>query len=317
MIAEFPDSTPISLDVRVEFNNFVRRHAPYAEFNFVNLMSWNRHNQGAVSFLNGNLVLRFPSYVDNSQFITFLGHAKPFATTRTLLNYAEAELALPRLEPIPEVVASRLRHAALEVREDMGNHDYVLSFPRLIAMQGHDLHRYRRATRTFSRLYGAGAKFATLDICSPNAQAEILDVFMRRETSKQGNDWTNELEALNQLFVCAQFCPLSTYGLRLHGRLQAFIIVELVGRGWCVGQFWKADTSYRGIYSYLIFRVSEELFGRGITKMNIQQDLGIESLRLYKYSLGPVAHLKKYQVTWRAAAVPETRGAQLHAQSQL
>lgn len=316
MIAEFPDSTPISLDVRIEFNAFVGRYLPYAEFNFVNLASWNRHNQGAVSLLNGNLVLRFPSYVHDGQFVTLLGQTKPITTARILLNYTENGWAARQLELVPEPVAKRLSHAALEVSEDHGNHDYVLSFPKLIAMQGHELHRFRRAIRTFARLYGNDAKFVTLDICEPGVQAEVIDVFMRREMSKQGNDWTNEIAALTQLFMYARHCQLITYGLRLKGKLQAFMIAEMVGRQWSVGQFWKADTTYNGIYSYLLFRVASNLMDHGITKMNIQQDLGIESLRFFKLSLGPVTHLKKYQISLRAAAEPETHGAQLHAQSR-
>lgn len=315
MIAEFPDSTPIGLDIRVEFNTYVGRYLPYTEFNFVNLISWNRHNQGAVSYLNGNLVLRFPSYIGDSQFITFLGYAKPIKTARELLTYAESRSISTKLEFVPGPVATRVQCSKLEIYEDDGDHDYVLVFSKLVKPQDRTLHHFRRAIRTFDRLYGIDTAFVSLDICNPFTQSEMLDVFLRREMSKHGNDWTNEFTALTQLFDYAPHCSLDAYGLRVSGKLQAFMIAELVGKRWSIGQFWKADTTFTGIYSYLMLKIGEDLLRQGVTKMNIQQDLGIESLRFFKLSLGPPKQLKKYKITRRAAGGHEIHDAPTDARS--
>ena len=309
MIAEFPDSTPISLEILPEFATFARRHLPYTEFNFVNLMSWNRNNQGAVSMLDGNLVLRFPSYVDDSQFVTCLGNHDLPKTIRTLLDFAEKNQQHPVLRLVPGAVVEQLGPHSFMTAEDIENHDYVISFVKLLAMEGRELRRFRRAVHTFTRLYGARADFTILDTHSAKVQQEIFDVFIRREINKHNNNWRYELEALKQLFQYAPNYHLQTFGIRIADCLHAFMVTEYTGKGWCIGQFWKADTTFTGIYSYLMFMISKELSNNGVVMMNIQQDLGIESLRFFKLSFGPVMQLKKFVVSVPTAAAHEIPGA--------
>ena len=87
------------------------------------------------------------------------------------------------------------------------------------------------------------------------------------------------------------------YGLEIDRQLKAFIICEIVDQDWAIGHFWKADISYSGIYSYLMHYTSEVLTQLGISKMNIQQDLGLEGLRRFKNFMRPIARLKKYTIT--------------------
>lgn len=298
MIAAFPRFTPIALDILAEFNRHIAPHPPYSDFNFVNLMSWNRHDGGGVSILADNLVLLYPSYVEDKEyFLSFIGTNRPAYTIHTLLNFAERTLSHGSLQLVPELAVAALDATeGLHIVEDRDNHDYVISLTALREPEGHEFRRFRRAVRAFQSRHGDDARIRSLDLTRLDVQQAILQRFIERETEKPDNDSSYELQAIEQLLQHAQYFPLLSYGIIVNSTLQAFIICENVGHGWSIGHFWKADVSYRGIYSYLMFEVSKRLTGLGITMMNIQQDLGIASLRFFKSSFSPVTQLKKFTV---------------------
>jgi len=82
--------------------------------------------------------------------------------------------------------------------------------------------------------------------------------------------------------------------------MQAFTIDEIVGQGICLGQYWKADLMYKGIYEFLANRVAVHLQAQGIAVWNWEQDLGNLGLRKSKLSYEPCAFLKKYTVRIRS-----------------
>ncbi len=309
VIPEFPGSVPITLDVIAAFNHLASCYPPYSDFNFVSLMSWNKDGQGRVSALFGNLVIWFPHYTHDGYVVSFMGSNKIVATAQVLLGFAEQELSVNRLELVPELVARVLqRHEKWRVREDPNNHDYILSLPLLMKREGSSLRRFRRAATTFERRYGSAAHVRPLAITERAVQAALIDVFMKREYDKRAGDFTNELSAFRQLLTYAGHYRLVGYGLEVHGNMKAFIICEDVGQGWCIGHFWKADTTYNGIYSYLMLETARQLAAQGIVWMNIEQDLGIDTLRFFKQSFGPANHLKKFIVQRaRVRPVPVVR----------
>jgi hypothetical protein len=63
-----------------------------------------------------------------------------------------------------------------------------------------------------------------------------------------------------------------------------------------VGHFWKADTRYSGIYTFLLHVVASALATRGCRLMNIQEDLGDPGLRGFKQHLRPRFLLRKYEL---------------------
>ena len=313
VITAFPRFTPITLDILAEFNQHIAPHPPYSDFNFVNLMSWNRRDGGGVALLADNLVLLYPSYVDDKDFfLSFIGTRQLDHTVRTLLGFAEQTLPASKLQLVPELAVAPLRAAGTwRIIEDSDNHDYVISLAALSKSDGHELRRFRRATRAFCREHGSHAQLRSLDLTNPVTQQAVIGRFVEREAEKPSNESAYELAAIQQLLRHAHHFPLLSYGITLDGVLQAFIICEDVGRGWSIGHFWKADISYKGIYSYLMHEVAKQLTSIGITMMNIQQDLGIASLRFFKSSFNPIARLKKFTIEPGATAQREILGAQL------
>lgn len=305
MIATFPTFTSIDLGINHEYNELIREHPPYSDFNFVSLHSWNKGGGGSVSLLHGNVVLQLSGYTANEKIVTFLGTNKPEATLDALLHYAEQRPSTTHLRLIPEQSIHQIKAGPWHIEEDPDNHDYVISLTNLIGMRGSGMRRYRRAVKAFLSTYGA-LPLTPLDLRDAATQETILDVFRQREGIKQGNDARYELYALTRLLAHAHHHQLVAYGLRIQGSLQAFIICEDVGKGWSIGHFWKAVTTHAGIYAYLMWQTAQQLMQRGVSLMNIEQDLGIEGLRYYKQSFCPVGHLKKFSVMRLATCPAQT-----------
>ena len=77
----------------------------------------------------------------------------------------------------------------------------------------------------------------------------------------------------------------------------AFTIDELLDDEYAIRHFMKADTSYKGIYSYIVSESAKILLESGKKYLNIEQDLGLANLRQAKKSYRPVQFLKKYTVS--------------------
>ena len=240
--------------------------------------------------------MHYPDYVIGEHFISFLGGNLVESTARILLDEAESTTAERSLQLVPEIGALALRGSgAFEVKEEPDMSDYIISLSKLALMEGKEFRHFRRYVRAFLR-ENPHAQPKQLDLSDPNSQKAILKVFTEREAAKNDNDSGYELQAIKNLLQNSNLYPLITYGLEIDDQLRAFIICEVVDEEWTIGHFWKADIGYSGIYSYLMHHTSKALSQLGISKMNIQQDLGMEGLRRFKNFMRPVASLKKYTI---------------------
>lgn len=297
MINEYPRYSKIRPELQQAIKNITNAYPPYSDFSFANLVSWNSSGGGRVSLLNNNLVLNYPDYTTGDHFVTFLGDYAAEATAGTLLDEAEQTTPERKLYLVPQIGASALAASReFAVCEDINSHDYVISLPKIAAMEGSEFRHFRRAVGVFLR-ENTSAQAKELDLTDWQVKADILRVFENCEAAKPYNDSSFELAALQKLFTSSSLYSLRTFGVEIGKELQAFIICEVVDQDWSIGHFWKADIQYRGIYSYLMHYASGRLLRNGITKMNIQQDLGQEGMRRFKNYMRPIANLKKYTVT--------------------
>ncbi len=108
MIPNFPDFKPIELNDKDEIESFTKKFAPYSDFNFASMWSWDVKEEMRVSQLNGNLVVRFTDYLTGEPFYSFLGSNKPTETADALLTLAEKEGIPLHLKLVPEDSAKEI-----------------------------------------------------------------------------------------------------------------------------------------------------------------------------------------------------------------
>ena len=239
--------------------------------------------------------MQLPNYLSREVRTTILGSNQLERTIATLLDYMEACSIAPQLELVPEYVIDQLcTPGPWSTEEDIANNDHILSTLRLTKMDGPKLRHYRRSVHLFLRRYEQTFAFHKLDITCSVTQEAMLRTFIKREGSKQDNNYKHELLALTRLFDLADQAKLENYGISIQGKLAAFIICEPMNSTWMIGHFWKADATINGIYCYLMHCVAQRFLRQGYEYFNIQQDLGIQGLRAFKESLAPVLYLRKY-----------------------
>ena len=307
MIAEFPNFSPLQLGDRAAVQALTRPYAPYSDFNFMSLYSWDTRESVRVSVLNGNLVVRFSDYTSGEPFYSFIGDKHVDDTTTRLLELAKSEGLAPELRLVPEVAAWRASPGAFEAYGDDDNSDYILSVERLKAYQGNKLGPKRNFVNRFNKEYEA--QVAVVDLADVAIQTRFLDLFHRWwiQKGERAENAENELSALHRAMFAARSMPdLFTVASFVEGDLVGFSINEILGNGYAMIHFEKADASYVGVYAHLMQQMACMMSEVGCRYINYEQDLGVFGLRKGKRSYVPTNYLRKYalRMSTEAAGMP-------------
>ena len=300
MIPTFPRFKPLELTDRPHVTRVTHRFEPYSDFSFGSLWCWDTKGTTQISNLNGNLVVRFKSYVSDDQHYGFLGDRAIVETTRTLLAYVRAQGLPSCLWLIPDAVVTadpRLRSAFI-VKADPANFDYVCSVPEWVALSGKSYAKHRTRIRRCQRRYRLETRPLALD--DPRTHTDILKLFDRwaETTGADGIERDAERVALRRLFASGIARHMSGCGLYESDTLRAFSIWEGVPRHrMSIHHFMKADRDCVDASLVLMHVRSQALLRAGCDVANIEQDLGIPGLATYKRSLRPCRFLAKYVIS--------------------
>jgi uncharacterized protein len=296
-IPEFPHFREVRLDDRRALQEFAAAFAPYSDFNFVSLWSWNVDESTAVSRLNGNLIVRLSDYVTGEPCVTFLGRHHLLVTAHALLAYAEAIGGEARLDLVPESVARRLTSSSLMVEEDPDNHDHVLSTALCAELRGAPFAKHRGDINRLTREHPS-CVVREVDPTDVATGRVLMEVFAGWERSRdQSREETlNEMLAIERLLASAPELALDVHALFIDDGIVAWQVDERVGRGYAVGHFSKGDMRYGAVLRLLTRDVCRRFAAEGISHINYEQDLGLPGLREAKRKMRPVTSLKKYVV---------------------
>src|SRR5947199_2529190 len=191
MLPHFPKFKALELSDAAAVQRFTARHAPFSDFNFACLWSWNIDSSVLLSELNGNLVVRLEDYVTAEVFYSFLGDCRVNETVETLIDLSLRENLAPRLQLVPEVAAGQLDANRFAITEDDRHADYILMVDRLCSYQGSRLASKRNEVRKFLRLCPR-TRFDILDLNRASTIEQCQALFRR------WNAWRNaphDLEA--------------------------------------------------------------------------------------------------------------------------
>lgn len=302
MIPYFPHFRPLGLDVRAAYCQYTARFPCYSEFNFIDLYAWDLEDAVEICMLNDNLVVKRADYLSRKASLSFIGENQVQATIETLLDFAEKLTGTPVLQSVPEMGIQQDGMQHLRIEEERHNADYILDVAAQINLPGSQYSDRRTKLRRFIRNYGDVATHRLLDPTSPQTQVLIWELFERwaQRHCKQAEDITDERAAMQKLLdKCAGF-NLQIMGVFDRKKLIAFTINEILPNGYALGHFHKADHDYKGVFDYTVTTSSQYAKEAGCSYMNIEMDLGIDTLRQAKRQLCPIAFLKKLTVA-RAA----------------
>jgi uncharacterized protein len=300
MLPIYPEFKNLEITDKEAIENITGNFPPYSDFNFVSLYSYNTDNDALISNLHGNLVIKFRDYITNGPFYSFLGNTKAVETAGELLMRAKNENAMHKLQLIPEsvILADARLMEAYDVIEDKDNFDYVLDVPEVATLEGEKYHNKRNAVNRF-HANSPDHIVKTLDLTNLEIQKEVIDLFdlWVKVRNKNIQETEHEKKAVLRLIEASNKLNLIAIGVYKENKLIGFAIAELLKNDYAIFHFIKANTEHKGIFESLYMFKAKELLKNQVKFWNIEQDLGIENLRISKQQWNPAHFLKKYVIT--------------------
>jgi hypothetical protein len=294
-LATFPDTTPITLELRHELRAILAR-APdgISEYTFADLYLFRERYNYRVSLASEDaLVLQGVQPAENGHeaapfFMTPVA-LPPDATLRRLMAGASFWKCVG--ETIVTREADHLAGLGVRFEEDRDNFDYLYLRTELADLCGKRFHKKRNLVNAFLRSYPVPEE-RPLTLDTVEDAMKILDKW--REEKGEVGDYIASRESLENLEAFA----LHGVIFYIEGKPAGYTLGEplLGGRMYAV-HFEKALARYKGMYQYV-----NQAFCAGLPEsiiyMNREQDLGDEGLRQAKMTYNPSGFVKKWTGLW-------------------
>ena len=292
MIPAFPDFKPLELADRAAVEAVVHAFPPYSDFSFTNLYAWNAQ----VSFLYGNLVIRYIDCVRGTPFVTFIGHHRLAETATQLLDLVRAQCNPTILQRVPESMALVLAEAGFDVESDDTAKDYVYAVDHIAGMHEWAGHSVRRRIHQFSARYpNYTVRHTHLNAIDADEFRTLFDLWSKRK-GRVSPKINHEQHAFER-FLRLTDPGIETVGLYVNARLVGFSSFELLHGGTAVVHFSKADNAFHGgICAVLYWEEAKLLQAKGVRHSNWEQDLGLPELQQSKKKYRPCHFLRKFTV---------------------
>ena len=298
MLPAFPRSKKLELSDKHILQNVIHQFAPHSDFNFVGLWTYDTHEDLRWSYLNDNLVIKTRDYLTGEAFYSFIGTSQVIATISTMLTYAKKIGIIPCLKLIiEETVKSEDVSKYFIVEEDRDNFDYILSVEELVSYSGEKYHKHRKLMNKLHRLYPA-IQPTLLDLTKEKTHRDIFSLFDRwaQSKGKNQNDTEHELVAIQRALHNHLFLKIVAVGLYHNNQLQSFFIFDSNHQHYAQSHFFKSNPEYSGATQHVRQFSAKVLQESGHSFINLEQDMGIEGLRIAKEQWNPSRYVKKYKI---------------------
>jgi uncharacterized protein len=302
MIPEFPTFKKLELSDREEVMAHTSSFAAYSDFNFTSMWCWTGEKEIELSKFENNLIVKFCDYIYGKEFYSYLGRNNVSELSKRLIEYSHSKGLEPILKLVPEESIIGLDAEVFKIEESQDNFDYILDTQALIDLKGRKLHNHAGFKRRFSEAHGNLIQSKIFNSCGSESLNELTllaELWIKNKIREN-----KEVAPEPEVKALKRVCELEGLADRFRiltifhdNKIIAFTIDELLMGEYAIRHFMKADTSYKGVYSYLVSESAKMLLENGIKYLNIEQDLGLKNLRQAKNSYRPAAFFKKYTVS--------------------
>ncbi len=223
--------------------------------------------------------------LDRYPYIEGIGYDKTrfiMPTSKECFHYL-LEKGIGPLFPIPEEWAKDFEGKV----HNPSDSDYIYKTELLATYQGRHLSKKRNLVKQFKELYSCEVRA----LCPDDEQdVEIILAAWRAHVLEDF-----DLEPSKEAVVLMKELALEGKIYYIEGKPAGFMMGEELIHELFVLHFAKADISYKGIYQFMYQNFAEGLLQR-YPCINMEQDMGIESLRQAKHSYEPAMLAPKYML---------------------
>ena len=283
MIAQYPDFSELSLDIRPELHlRFKALAECISEFTFANIYLFRETHGYSVSQLQDGLLVIGGRDGDTPFFMLPFGLPDE-GVLRELFDRQGA------MKAVSESQAEQLAALGYRVREDRDNFDYLYCRAELVNLTGRKFHKKKNLLNMFIKNNECQA-MPLLEEYRDDA-LQILAEWDRRHG--EASDLAAAREALEKMWPL-QLCGGIFY---IDEKPAAYCLGEelALGRSFVI-HFEKAvvEPEVRGIYQF-INQAFASILPEKYETLNREQDLGDPGLRQAKESYQPTGFVKKYK----------------------
>ena len=285
-IDNFMHTQPLSLNHQPLLQDRLRAiDFPVSEFSFPNLYLFRETHSYEVITADDEIWIRGRSYDRHTYLMP----------TRDVREMDPAHLSrmagtADYLFPIPDQWLSAFPEERFDRSFDEGDSDYLYLTERIATFAGKKLHKKKNLLNFFLKHYTHEADPLTQERV-PDALF-ILDAWQAGSVEKEKDtDYgaaREALEKMEQLILCGGIWYAD-------GKPSAYILGEEIASDTYALHFAKGLTRYKGIYQY-IFSSFASVLPATYTYLNMEQDLGRETLRHSKESYMPERKLVKWRM---------------------
>lgn len=299
MIPQFPTFKKLELSDKNQIDSIISKYPPYSDYIFSSLWAWDVNKDLEISILNENLITKTRDYITGEVFLAFLGNKNIGETSSSLIEYSKTNYGNATLKLIPNhnFISSEvtLLSEKYEVLEDRNNFDYILNTDETSTLSGLKYANKKNKLNYFNKNYTPITKFIESNFLE--IHQDIKDLTNQWSNAKKQQKKSNiinqiEIAAIDRLIIDGHNFNIIIFSVYINNKLSGFAIFEIIDKDHAVIGFQKADLSFKGINEFIISQVSKYLFEKNVKNLNIEQDLGIEGLRISKMDYNPKFFIK-------------------------
>ncbi len=298
MIPVFPKFIKLSLSDKASIESITSDFEPYSNYNFTNLWAWDFDKTAKISKLNGNLVIICTDHFLSKTSVNFLGNNKINETLKALFAYLNKYNLEAVLSAVPRISVQGADPDLYEIVPNRSSYDYLYDLNSLSYFTEPKYSHKRKAANQFARKFPS-AELRALNLMKTQTIESIATLnkswLSHKDKALGDKEFKHESSAIKR-YIDARFSNSLCLGLYIDNEMVGYSFFSLLNGGFALCQFSKADTKFSGIYEYLMRESASFLVTKGYTKLNYEEDLGIEGLRQAKLSYKPLSFLEKYDV---------------------
>jgi hypothetical protein len=285
VIAEYPDSSEVSIDMRpVLHPKFQVLADGISEFTFANIYLFHRTHNYRISRLEDGLFVITGRDKENPFFMLPFGLPDENVIRELFNNHHVMKAASGRQAEI-------LATMGYSICEDRDNSDYLYSREDMVNLTGRKFHKKKNLLNMFIR--------------NNEYQAKPLLEEYRDDAMQILERWNNQHDEPND-FLAAKEALEKMWPLQLCGGI---FYIDRQPAAYCLGEELSLGESFvihfekavlgensRGVYQY-INQAFASILPEKYKTINREQDLGDPGLRQSKMSYNPLEFVKKYKAT--------------------
>lgn len=269
--------------------HFCRIQTELSEYSFSNLYLFQEKHQYCLLTTENGFFITGITY-DGCSYIMPITDLKREVSLEYLQELKKQLEHYDMIFPIPEEWLDLFPEECFSVTYNRNDSDYIYNIEKLARFPGRKLHGKRNLLSQFLRNYKADFK-----IFGPENRGEMEEILRRWQAETQLSEEETDFFACMKAIRHLEELGLCGTIFMADGESVGFLIGEEICDTTYGIHFAKGWKEIKGLYQYMFSKCSEN-YSQQYQCINMEQDMGKESLRVSKNSYLPDRLVKKYRI---------------------